>query len=93
MHPTADTRAVINLCGAARRVIGGVMPPLRVPAKMQAAFAPMNAADGGRYPRGAGAADLSHSVGGIRVAGAGGGNDALRHNKRMHATRDTLLVI
>jgi hypothetical protein len=27
------------------------------------------------------------------VAGAGGGDLALRHNKRMHATRDTTAVI
>jgi hypothetical protein len=29
----------------------------------------------------------------LRVAGASGGNLALRHNKRMHATADTQVVI
>ena len=69
------------------------MAPLRVTAKMQAASAPMNAADVVRYLRGAGAADLSHSVSGVRLAGAGGGNSALRHNKRMHATADTTALM
>jgi hypothetical protein len=29
----------------------------------------------------------------LRLAGASGGKNALRHNKRMHATADTTVVI
>jgi len=44
MHPTADTRVVINPRRSGRRVIGGVMAPLRVSAKSWAASAPERAA-------------------------------------------------
>ena len=89
MHATADTTAVKfnQRLGAARDArryasasrFGNVVGRLR--------------ADEGcgrwKVSRGAGAANLSHSVGRVRMAGACGGNLALRHNKRMHATADT----
>jgi len=52
MHPTADTLPVINLNLAGRRVMPGVMTPLRVPAKLWAASAPLRAAGVERYPDG-----------------------------------------
>jgi hypothetical protein len=45
MHPTADTMVVININGLGRRVMPGVMPPLRASAKWLAASAPLNAAE------------------------------------------------
>ncbi|MCA1591818.1 MAG: hypothetical protein LC754_04020 [Acidobacteria bacterium] len=39
-----------------------------------------------------GRGDLPAMACSFRVAGAGGGNLALRHNKRMHATADTEVV-
>ena len=93
MHATADTRDVINLCGVGRRVIGGVMAPLRVLAKLRAAFAPLNVAQLERYPRGAEVATFLRRCIALTWPGASGGNPALRHNKRMHATADTTVVI
>jgi len=54
-----------------------------------AASAPLNVAQLERSPRGAGAATSLQRPLAFRWPGAGGGNQALRHNKRMHATADT----
>ena len=89
MHPTADTLPVIGSKGSGRRVIGGVMAPLPVLAGLRAASAPLKVAQRERYPRGAEAAAFPQRPFAFRWPGAGGGDLALRHNKRMHATRDT----
>jgi hypothetical protein len=71
----------------------GVMPPLRVSAKLWAAFAPLNAAEVERYPLGPGAMVFSAAALCSPVAGASGGLKALHHNNGMHPTADTLLLI
>jgi hypothetical protein len=45
------------------------------------------------YPRGPEAAVFLRWRFALSWPGAGGGNRALRHNKRMHATADTQVVI
>jgi hypothetical protein len=65
------------------------MAPLQAPAISRAASAPLSVAQLERYPRGASVAVFLRRLLAFRWPGAGGGNQALHHNKRMHATRDT----
>ena len=60
---------------------------------MWAASAPLRAAEVERYSRGVGAASFPPRLSALSWPGAGGGNYALRHNKRMHATADTIVLI
>jgi hypothetical protein len=60
---------------------------------LRAAFAPLSVANLERYPRGAYAASFLRRPLALYQQGASGGKSALRHNKRMHATADTNLVM
>jgi hypothetical protein len=91
LHATALKRAS-HQSRAGRRVNPGVMPPLRAPEKMRAAFAPLNVARLESYSLSF-AAPFPRRPFTACWSGAGGGNHALRHNKRMHATADTKDVI
>jgi hypothetical protein len=77
---------------AGGRVIGSVMAPLQVPAKLLAASAPLKAARVERYAHGADAALFPLWLLAALPSGTGGGKYALHHNKPMHPTADTLLV-
>jgi hypothetical protein len=62
------------------------MAPLQTPAKLGAASAPLSVALLERYPHGAGSALFPRRPLMLCQSGAGGGSNALLHNKRMHAT-------
>ena len=70
----------------------GVMPPLPAPTISPAASAPSNTAEVERYPRGERGASFQRWPFAPSWPGACGGKWALRHNKRMPATRGLLAV-
>jgi hypothetical protein len=77
---------------AGGRVIGSVMAPLQVPAKLLAASAPLKAARVERYAHGADAALFPLWLLAALPSGTGGGKYALHHNKPMHPTRFSVAV-
>jgi hypothetical protein len=69
------------------------MAPLPAPTILWAASAPLSVARLERYSQCAGAASFPRQPLALSWPGAGGGKQALRHNKRMHATAHTKVLI